>query len=174
MPLVKLTPETHRQYFEALAIANKAIAHNATTHKQFVCVDMEEIEESVFNVLNLKDWCMVLEDMTGRITGGDAEHLAVSANAAFLIFKAVPEGDRATERTVLNDAFVIGKQFLAKMNKDMYEYNAVTNDNIMVNFNPNAVRFEKLKAISDNCFGYRFEFEYSKFELLEYNNTLWN
>jgi hypothetical protein len=172
--MVKLTPETHRLYFEALAIANKAIAHNATTHKQFVCVDMDEIEESVFEQLKLNDWCMVLEDLTGRITGGDAEHLAVSGNAAFLIFKAVPDGDRVTERTVLNEAFDIGKQFLAKMKKDMYEYNAVTNDNIMVNFNPNAVRFEKLKAISDNCFGYRFEFEYSKFELLNFDGDLWD
>ena len=171
--MIKLTPETHRLYFEYLAIHNKAIAHNEATHKQFVCVDMDEIEESVFDALNLSDWCMVLEDLTGRINGSDAEHLAVSGNAGFLIFKAVPEGDRVQERIVLNDAFNLGCQFLAKMKQDMYDYNASTNDNIMVNFNPNAVRFEKLKAISDNCFGYRFEFEYSKYEELKYNASLW-
>jgi hypothetical protein len=172
--MIKLTPETHRQYFEALAAANINIAHNEATHKQFVCVDMDEVEESVFEKLDLSQWCMVLEDLTGRINGADAEHLAVSANAAFLIFKHVKEGDRDQERIVLNDAFEIGKQFLAKMNKDMYDYDPVNFDNIMVNFNPNAVRFEKLKAIGDNCFGYRFEFEYSKYEQLAYDDSNWS
>lgn len=172
--MTKLTPETHRQYFEALAIASNIIQHNAETHKQFVCVDMDEVEESVFEKLDLSQWCMVLEDLTGRINGADTEHLAVSGNAAFLIFKAVKEGDREEERTVLNEAFEIGKIFLAKMRKDMYDYDPINFDNIMVNFIPNSVRFEKLKAISDNCFGYRFEFEYSKFELLEYNGSYWN
>jgi hypothetical protein len=168
-----ITPEQYRQYFEAIAISNKDILHNEETHKQFVCVDMDEIEESVFSELNLLDWSMVLEDMTGRISGANNENLMLMPDGAFLIFKYCPKGDRALERIILDEAFAIGTQILAKMYKDMYEYNAVTNDNIMANFDPRTVQFDKLKAIHDNCFGYRFQWQFGKYTDLAFNPAKW-
>lgn len=171
--MINLTPETHRQYFENIASTHLWILHDSESHKQFVCVDIDEIQESVFEQMYLKDWCMVLEDMTGRISGDDSEHLQVMTNAAFLIFKHCEEGDRVAERQILDEAFGIGMQILAKMKKDKYEYHPYSNDNIMVNFSPNTVKFEKLKAIQDNCFGYRFEFDYSKYEPITYDAGMW-
>jgi hypothetical protein len=172
--MIDLTPENHRSYFENLAIANKNILHQEETHKQFVCVDIEEVDESVFSVLNLSDWCMVLEDISGRVGGDDSEHLQLIANAAFLIFKHCPEGDRVQERQILDEAFRIGMQIIAKMKKDKYDWNPISNDNLMTNFVPNTLKWEKLKAINDNCFGYRFEFDYSKYSSFKFDASEWN
>ena len=169
-----ITPENYRLYFENIATKNKAILFDAMQNKQFVCVDMDEIEDSVFKLLDTKKWCMVLEDMTGHFGGANDENLAIVPSGAFLVFKYCKVGDRAAERTILNDAFEIGKQILAKMYKDMYEFNAATNANIMVNFEPKSVQFDTLKAIHDNCFGYRFQFEFSNHVILEYDASKWN
>lgn len=176
MTIKKLTPETYRKYFEDLAAKNKAIAFNPTTNNQFFCVDMEEVDEETFNLdsCDLSKWTMVLEDMTGRITGDDAQHLQVKSIGAFLILKHCDTGDRDAERQILTEAFEIGCQFLAKMKKDQASYNALTNDNIMANFKPNSVTYQKLKAVFDNAFGYRFEFETGKYESLKYDATNWN
>lgn len=176
MPITKLTPESYRDYFEQLAVESKDILHNAETHKQFLCVDMDEVEEGTFqtDVTNQDDWMFILEDMTGRIGGEDAKHLSVIANGAFLVLKHCEKGDRVTERIILDDAFKIGKKFLAKMKKDMEEYAATGNDNVMSQFKPNSIKFEKLKAVLDNCFGYRFEFEAAKGEMLKYDESDWN
>lgn len=173
MTINRITPEAHKQYFATLATYNRKIAYNVNSNKQFVCVDMEEVDESVFSKLDLRKWCMVLEDIDGGIIGPSDEQLLISVNSAFLIFKYVEPGDRDAEREVLDEAYDIGLQFIAKMTKDGYDWIPGVNDNIMVNFSPTSVRFQKLKAINDNCFGYRFEFSYSKFDLVAYDQGDW-
>jgi hypothetical protein len=44
----------------------------------------------------------------------------------------------------------------------------------MAHFKPTAVTFQKLKAIFDNAFGYRFEFETGKGEILKHDEADWN
>lgn len=169
-----ISPEQYFQYFEKIAIANKDILHDKDSHFQFTCVDIDEIDESVFQNLNLNDWCMVLEDFSGRISGGNHESLQLTPDGAFLIFKHCPKGDRILERQILSEAFEICTQILAKMYKDMYEYNAVTNNNIMASFDPKTVSYEKLKAINDNCFGYRFQWQFGRSASLNYNSAKWD
>jgi hypothetical protein len=169
-----ITPEQYFSYFEAIAIASKDINHNEQTHKQFTCVDIDEIDESVFQNLYLQNWCMVLEDYSGRISGGNNESLQLTPDGAFLIFKHCPVGDRVMERQIISEAFDICTQIIAKMYKDMYEYNAVTNNNIMASFDPKTVSFEKLKAIHDNCFGYRFQWQFGRSTQLVYNANKWD
>ena len=176
MTIKKLTPETYKEYFENLATQNKAIAHNAETHHQFFCVDMDEVEEDSFNYgsCDINNWTMVLEDMTGRFSGDDSEHLNVVTFGAFLILKKCELGNRTQERQIMDDAFRIGKQFLAKMKKDQRQYNGLANDNVMAHFKPSSVTFQKLKATFDNAFGYRFEFETGKGEILKHDEADWN
>jgi hypothetical protein len=176
MTIKKLTPETYKEYFEDLATKNKAIAHNAATNNQFFCVDMDEVEQDTFNYggCDINNWTMVLEDMTGRFSGDDSEHLQVTTFGAFLILKKCPLDDRAAERQIMDDAFKIGKQFLAKMKLDQKQYNGISNDNVMSRFKPASVTFQKMKAIFDNAFGYRFEFETGKGEILKHDAADWN
>ena len=175
MTIRKLTPETYKQYFEQLAMSNKKIAHDPETHHQFFCVDMDEVDEDSFNYggCDINNWTMVLEDMTGRLSGDDSEHLQVVTYGAFLILKKCEEGNRKQEREIMDEAFEIGKQFLAKMKLDQKQYNGLSNDNVMSRFKPASVTFQKLKAVFNNAFGYRFEFETGKGEILKYDAGDW-
>lgn len=172
----KLTPETYREYFEYLATKNRAIAHHPENNNQFFCVDMEEVDEETFNYgsCDISKWTFVLEDMTGRISGDTQEHLNVVTFGAFLILKKCEQGNRQQEREILDDAFKIGKQFLAKMKLDQRQFNALNNDHVMAHFKANSVTFQKLKAVFDNAFGYRFEFETGKGEILKFEDEDWD
>lgn len=175
MSIKKLTPETYRAYFEQLAMGNKRIAHDPVLKRQFFCVDMDELDEDSFNYggCDINNWTMVLEDMTGRFAGDDSEHLQVVTFGAFLILKKCELGNREQEREIMDDAFKIGCQLIARMKRDQKQYNALTNDNVMSRFKPASVTFQKLKAVFNNAFGYRFEFETGKGETLKYDAADW-
>lgn len=157
-----MTHENYIRYFEELAESNVDLLHNSSNRKTFFRANIEEMLEGLSS-RRLNFPCMILESFTGRIIS-DAnffDNPVEAITGAFTILYKVKQNDYDDENDKLEDARTLGMQVIAKMLND-YKTRQKWEDGVTFKipyFNPSSVSFEKVGPLTDNEFGYRFQFE---------------
>jgi hypothetical protein len=109
---------------------------------------------------------MLLENITGQITGANVDNLNDKPDGAFTILKHCPPEDFDREKAIYRECKQIAASIIGTMTSAYRE----NKDNIMKYFEPErGVRYMKVGPAYDNCFGIRVEFSFSKSVILRHN-----
>lgn len=152
------------EYFEDMAIHNKAIAHTPES-RRFARLNIEEVLSGMRGDLDLSNWCLILEMYEGRLSENNSDNIMDNQASAFMVIKSVTQGDFSQERLTLKDAKIIAFQFLKKIRKDARVFpktEANRYNGLVKNFDINTVGYNKVGPVFDNCFGFRIEFSFSE------------
>jgi hypothetical protein len=168
-----MTIAQYDSYFEIIAAQLAAISHTPSSPR-YAHYHIEEVIVGLRSSLDLSDYCLLQEDISGQIQSKADEAVNDMQTGAIMIVKHVPHDDFATERQVLDRSLVLAKQVAARMIADKRLAIQGSKPTFLRGLNVSGFYYEKAQNIFDHCFGYRLEFQYTTSEHLIINPDEWN
>jgi hypothetical protein len=167
-----MTLAQYDTYFQEMAGRLAAIRHTVS-HPRYAHYHIEEVIVGMRADLDLSDFCLLQEDISGQLQSKSDEAVNDMQTGAILIIKHVAQDDFAGERIVLDQALKIAKQVMARMILDKrLAVNGQKPANLR-GLNVSAFYYEKAQNIFDHCFGYRLEYQYASIENLIIDPEEW-
>lgn len=148
----------YEDYFMNLATKFKSIAHTAT-NRHFATMDIDDILSAQRGDLDFETPCLILENFEGEM---EFKHdkFKDEAYGAFHVIMRVQRNSPENKRNVMNLTKLLGWKIIAKIQKDKEKlhHGDKTGPPMLLYFNINDVKYNKISNIFSDCHGYRFEF----------------
>lgn len=155
---------THAQYityFEDLAREHYLILHESCDRKTFFRVDIDELLEGLPGK-SIAYPLMALESFTGKYDAQNDfyDNILERRTCAFSILYKVKQNDYDDQNIKLDLALQVGKDVIARILYD-FKLKAKWDDGTLkvAVFNPSSLFFQKVGPLTDNEYGYRFQFD---------------
>lgn len=155
-----MTIAEYDTYFEDIAKRLKAVQHT-DQQPRYANYHIEEVLTGLRADLDMRDYCLLQEDIEGKIVGKANENADNLQSGAVMILRHVALDDFKEERVVLDKALKLAIQVAAKMVKDK-EISILTKDlpKFLRGLDISMFSYQKVGPVFDRCFGYRLEFQY--------------
>jgi hypothetical protein len=160
-------------YFEDIATRLTDIAHTEEVSR-FAHYHIEEVITGLRGNLDLKGYCLLLEDPTGIFYKVASEQIKDLQTGAILILRHVPLDDFDQERVVLAKSLELCREVAARMLEDqILAINTTDKPRFLRGLQIGGFQYQKAAQIFDNCYGYRLEFQYLDTEALIIHPDSW-
>lgn len=165
-----MNEQVFESYFEAIAEALKAIAHNpaATKNKRFFRFD--EVFDGLRAKADSEKLILLIKNEEGQVERLGSGALTERHDCAFYLLRKASEGDFAAQKQAHQDALAAGRQILGRMAEDKRQGHALMRYLLL-----NGVSFEKLGPTLDGLYGYQFNFRLATQQACDYkyDETNW-
>lgn len=164
----------YESYFENIAKDFKPISHSSDTPR-FALMDIDDILSSQRSELDFTYPCMILENFEGEIQYKH-NNMLDTPMGAFHIIQQVQRDDPAQKREVINKCKEYGLRIIARMQlerKALYSGDPEANK-ILLYFQMDEVRYQKVSNIFSGCHGWRFEFNLGKESAMPFSPSDWH
>jgi hypothetical protein len=168
-----ITFSAYESYFENLAKDFKPISHTDEAPR-FAMMDIDDIISSQRTGLDFTNPCMILENFEGEIQYKHNQ-LADQQYGAFLIIQQVDRNNPVQKREVLDRCKDYGIRLITWMQierKALFGGDHEAN-RILLYFDMNQVRYQKISNIFSGCHGWRFEIKLGEEAALPFNRYEW-
>lgn len=168
-----ITFSAYESYFESLAKDFKPISHTDEAPR-FALMDIDDILSSQRTGLDFTNPCMILENFEGEI---QYKHNQLSDQpfGAFLIIQHVDRNNPVSKREVMDRCKDYGIRIITRMQierKALFGGDSEAN-RILLYFDMDQVKYQKISNIFSGCHGWRFEFNLGKEAQLPFNPNEW-
>lgn len=168
-----MTVAEYDAYFEPIATKLKAIRHSPTK-RRFAHYHIEEVLTGLREHLDMTDFCLLLEDLEGRIISKADEAINDVQSGALIIARHVPHDDFAGERTAIDNALKLCRQVAARMIADKAMAIQGSKPRFLRGLVVSGFSYQKVGPLFDHCFGYRLEFQYTDTAALIIDPDQWD
>lgn len=148
----------YESYFDGLARDFRPISHTDQAPR-FALMDIDDILSSQRTGLDFTQPCMILENFEGEF---EYKHNKIKEESlgAFYIIQNVSRDNPVQKREVMDRCKDLGTRIISKMQIQrirMFE-GIATAPRMVLYFNLNDVKYQKVSNIFSGCHGWRFEF----------------
>lgn len=163
------------EYFEGLASKFKSIGHSEATPR-FAILDIDDIIGSQRTNLDFTNPVLILENPEGELSWIHNQ-LADTKYGAFHILKNVPRNDPAKKKLALDECQALGQKLIARMQYEKIDQHSKGVSSlypVMLRFFVlDRSKYNKVGPIFNDCFGWRFEFEFAQQTPLPFDSDDW-
>ena len=165
----------YSDYFEGLAAKYKPIGHT-DQDPRFALLDIDDILSTQRGKLDFTNPVMVLENPEGQLSWVHNQ-LSDRKFGAFHILKNVPRNDPEKKKAVMDECQTHGKAIIARMQYEKFSLHKDNSDSpyaqMLKFFDLNEVKYHKVGPLFNDCFGWRFEFEFARQSPLPFDSDDW-
>lgn len=162
-----ITPSTYKDYFENIAVKNKAILHSGSD-KRFFALDVEDLLTSF--KADFTGFGLILENFDVSYFDHKADNVRQFPECAFSVVKIFDRKNNDNDALVAlkNTSFTTVEQIIARIRKDY-------RDRVLSGLETDSFKIHWVGPIAGNCFGYRCTFSFNQpASGLAYDASLWN
>lgn len=149
-----ITPKTYKDYFEAIAKSNIAIAHSGS-NKRFFALDIEELLTSF--KADFTGYGLIIENFDVSFFDHKADNTRQMPSCGFSVVKIYDRRNNLNEDLVhlKDETYKIVEQIISKIRKDY-------RDRVLSGLELDSFRIMWVGPIAGNCYGHRCTFNFNQ------------